>query len=112
MRRTANTPLASSVPAPRFSRGQPHDRGIGASMCPFVARCHVRERSAFLAQTWRMPRNRNWNRLMRNFDVLIVGAGHAGAQAAIMLRQKGFEGSVAIAGDEPEQPYDRPPLSK
>lgn len=49
---------------------------------------------------------------MRHFDVLIVGAGHGGAQAAIMLRQTGFEGSVAIVGDEPELPYERPPLSK
>lgn len=47
-----------------------------------------------------------------NFDVLIVGAGHGGAQAAIMLRQQKFEGSIAIVGDEPEIPYERPPLSK
>ena len=45
-------------------------------------------------------------------DVLIVGAGHAGAQAAIALRQRGFAGSVALVGDEPELPYERPPLSK
>lgn len=47
-----------------------------------------------------------------NFDVLIVGAGHGGAQAAIMLRQQKFEGSIAIVGEEPEIPYERPPLSK
>jgi 3-phenylpropionate/trans-cinnamate dioxygenase ferredoxin reductase subunit len=46
------------------------------------------------------------------YDVLIVGGGHAGAQAAIALRQNKFEGSVAIIGDEPELPYERPPLSK
>ncbi len=45
-------------------------------------------------------------------DVLIVGAGHGGAQAAIALRQRGFAGSIAIAGEEPEIPYERPPLSK
>jgi 3-phenylpropionate/trans-cinnamate dioxygenase ferredoxin reductase subunit len=45
-------------------------------------------------------------------DVLIVGTGHAGAQAAIMLRQLGFGGSVALVGAEPELPYERPPLSK
>ena len=45
-------------------------------------------------------------------DVLIVGAGHAGAQAAIALRQNGFAGSIVVAGDEPELPYERPPLSK
>lgn len=49
---------------------------------------------------------------MQHFDVLIVGAGHGGAQAAIMLRQLGFAGSVGIVGDEPELPYERPPLSK
>ena len=47
-----------------------------------------------------------------DFDVLIVGGGHGGAQTALMLRQHGFEGTIAIAGDEPELPYDRPPLSK
>ena len=47
-----------------------------------------------------------------NFDIVIVGAGHGGAQAAIMLRQLKFEGSIAIVGEEPEIPYERPPLSK
>jgi 3-phenylpropionate/trans-cinnamate dioxygenase ferredoxin reductase component len=46
------------------------------------------------------------------FDTLIVGAGHAGAQLAIALRQNGFRGSVGLLGDEPELPYERPPLSK
>lgn len=46
------------------------------------------------------------------YDVLIVGAGHGGAQAAIALRQAKFEGSIAIVGDEPDLPYERPPLSK
>ena len=49
---------------------------------------------------------------MSYYDVLIVGAGHAGAQAAISLRQHGFEGSVAMIGDEKDPPYERPPLSK
>ena len=46
------------------------------------------------------------------YDVLIVGAGHAGAQAAVSLRQRKFEGSIALLGDETELPYERPPLSK
>src|ERR1700709_2128473 len=46
------------------------------------------------------------------FEVLIVGAGHGGAQTAIALRQHGFTGRIAIVGDEPELPYERPPLSK
>ena len=49
---------------------------------------------------------------MEQYDVIIVGAGHGGAQAAIALRQNGFEGSIAIVGREPEVPYERPPLSK
>jgi 3-phenylpropionate/trans-cinnamate dioxygenase ferredoxin reductase subunit len=49
---------------------------------------------------------------MQHFDALIVGAGHAGAQAAACLRQLGFGGSVALMGEEPDLPYERPPLSK
>ncbi|HEX8447923.1 MAG TPA: FAD-dependent oxidoreductase [Sphingomonas sp.] len=47
-----------------------------------------------------------------HYDVLIVGGGHGGAQAAIALRQGGFDGSIAIVTEEPEPPYERPPLSK
>ena len=46
------------------------------------------------------------------YDILIVGAGHAGAQAAIALRQRKFEGSIALMGNEKYPPYERPPLSK
>jgi 3-phenylpropionate/trans-cinnamate dioxygenase ferredoxin reductase subunit len=46
------------------------------------------------------------------YDILIVGGGHGGAQAAIALRQQKFEGTIAIVGDEPEYPYERPQLSK
>ncbi len=46
------------------------------------------------------------------YDVVIVGGGHAGAQAAIALRQEKFAGTIAIVGAEPELPYERPPLSK
>jgi 3-phenylpropionate/trans-cinnamate dioxygenase ferredoxin reductase subunit len=49
---------------------------------------------------------------VKHFDVLIVGAGHGGAQAAIALRQHKFGGSIGMIGDEPEAPYERPPLSK
>lgn len=45
-------------------------------------------------------------------DVLIVGAGHAGAACAIQLRQGKFGGSILVVGAEPELPYERPPLSK
>jgi 3-phenylpropionate/trans-cinnamate dioxygenase ferredoxin reductase subunit len=46
------------------------------------------------------------------YDMLIVGGGHGGAQAALALVQGGFTGSIAILGEETELPYDRPPLSK
>ena len=49
---------------------------------------------------------------MEQADVVIVGAGHGGAQCAIALRQGGFTGSVVMIGREPEPPYERPPLSK
>lgn len=49
---------------------------------------------------------------MAKYDVLIVGGGHGGAQAAIALRQAKFEGSIAIISAENEYPYERPPLSK
>src|SRR5690349_16313117 len=49
---------------------------------------------------------------MTSYDVLIIGGGHGGAQAAIALRQQGFAGSLAIVGADPNPPYERPPLSK
>ncbi|MBB3474534.1 NAD(P)/FAD-dependent oxidoreductase [Sphingomonas sp. BK345] len=48
----------------------------------------------------------------QRYDVVIVGAGHGGAAAAAALRQRGFDGSIALIGAEPELPYERPPLSK
>jgi 3-phenylpropionate/trans-cinnamate dioxygenase ferredoxin reductase subunit len=49
---------------------------------------------------------------MERADVVIVGAGHGGAQCAIALRQNGFTGTITVIGREPEYPYERPPLSK
>ena len=45
-------------------------------------------------------------------DVLIVGTGHGGSQAAIALRQLGYTGTIALVGAEADPPYERPPLSK
>lgn len=45
-------------------------------------------------------------------DVVIVGTGHGGAQAAIALRQQGHEGSILMIGRDDAPPYERPPLSK
>src|SRR6476619_5704336 len=45
-------------------------------------------------------------------NVVIVGAGAAGAAAAEMLRRCGFDGSVVVVDDDTDAPYDRPNLSK
>lgn len=50
--------------------------------------------------------------MTERFDVVIVGAGHGGAQAAAALRQHQFTGTIALVSDDPELPYERPPLSK
>ncbi|MEU7042390.1 FAD-dependent oxidoreductase [Streptomyces varsoviensis] len=44
--------------------------------------------------------------------VVIVGAGVAGVQTAVALREQGWTGAITLLGAEPHQPYDRPPLSK
>ena len=44
--------------------------------------------------------------------MVIVGAGEAGARAALALREAGYDGPVTILGEEPHFPYERPPLSK
>lgn len=44
--------------------------------------------------------------------MVVVGAGMAGVQTAVALREQGFRDTVTLIGAEPHQPYDRPPLSK
>jgi 3-phenylpropionate/trans-cinnamate dioxygenase ferredoxin reductase subunit len=44
--------------------------------------------------------------------VVIVGAGHAAAALAGLLRQAGFSGKILLLGAELDYPYHRPPLSK
>lgn len=44
--------------------------------------------------------------------IVIIGAGLAGAGAAVELRERGFAGEVELLGAEPHAPYLRPPLSK
>jgi 3-phenylpropionate/trans-cinnamate dioxygenase ferredoxin reductase subunit len=49
---------------------------------------------------------------MTQGTVLIVGAGHAGFQAAASLRQHGYKERICLVNDEAHIPYQRPPLSK
>ncbi len=44
--------------------------------------------------------------------IVLIGAGLAGATAAETLREEGFDGRIHLVGEEPERPYERPPLSK
>ena len=44
--------------------------------------------------------------------VVIVGSSVGGVRAARALRAEGYQGSITLVGEEPELPYDRPPLSK
>lgn len=44
--------------------------------------------------------------------ILIVGAGQAGVQAALSLRDGNYQGPITLVGNEPFAPYQRPPLSK
>ncbi len=45
-------------------------------------------------------------------SVVIAGAGHAAGQVVATLRQKKFDGTITLIGEEPWLPYQRPPLSK
>ena len=44
--------------------------------------------------------------------LVVVGAGMAGVQTAVSLREQGYDGELALVGAEAHLPYDRPPLSK
>ncbi|MFE3325800.1 NAD(P)/FAD-dependent oxidoreductase [Streptomyces sp. NPDC059176] len=50
--------------------------------------------------------------LKREGRIVVVGASLAGLRGAEVLREEGFAGSLTMIGDEPYEPYDRPPLSK
>ncbi|MCE6952593.1 FAD-dependent oxidoreductase [Cereibacter sphaeroides] len=45
-------------------------------------------------------------------DIVVIGAGQAGAALAARLRALRFEGRITLLGEEPSPPYQRPPLSK
>jgi 3-phenylpropionate/trans-cinnamate dioxygenase ferredoxin reductase subunit len=45
-------------------------------------------------------------------QVVVVGAGLAGAKTVEGLRTRGYDGGLVLLGSETERPYERPPLSK
>ena len=49
---------------------------------------------------------------MTRRSIVIVGAGHAGVQAAASLREEGTDDAIVLLSGEPDLPYQRPPLSK
>jgi NADPH-dependent 2,4-dienoyl-CoA reductase/sulfur reductase-like enzyme len=67
------------------------------------------QRASEPAEGWRAATVEAFRRGGR---IVIVGASLAGLAAAAFLRREGFAGSLTLIGDEPDPPYDRPPLSK
>ncbi len=47
-----------------------------------------------------------------NGAIRIIGAGQAGLQVALSLRERGHTGPLTLIGGEPHLPYHRPPMSK
>ncbi|MEM8957016.1 MAG: FAD-dependent oxidoreductase [Pseudomonadota bacterium] len=45
-------------------------------------------------------------------NIVVIGAGQAGAALTAKLRELGYDGELTLVGAEPEPPYQRPPLSK
>jgi 3-phenylpropionate/trans-cinnamate dioxygenase ferredoxin reductase component len=45
-------------------------------------------------------------------NIVVIGAGQAGAACVAKLRGLGFDGAITLIGEEPVPPYQRPPLSK
>jgi len=45
-------------------------------------------------------------------NIVVIGAGQAGASLVVKLRNLGHQGSITLIGEEPMPPYQRPPLSK
>ncbi|MDZ4173121.1 MAG: FAD-dependent oxidoreductase [Hydrogenophaga sp.] len=50
--------------------------------------------------------------MQNNSGLVIVGAGQAGSELALAARQQGWTHPILLLGDEPDLPYQRPPLSK
>ncbi len=82
-----------------------------AAACPVQA---MRVEQAHFRDDSRVPAaaHGDADAFRRTGRIVIVGASLAGLKAAATLRHEGFTGSLTLIGDEPYEPYDRPPLSK
>ena len=49
---------------------------------------------------------------MPGAPIVIVGGGVAAGSAVVELRETGYDDEIVLFADEPEVPYERPPLSK
>ena len=72
----------------------------------------VRRRVPCPGDLARARRRRAWAELVTGGPIVVVGASLAGLRGAEALRDGGFTGPITMIGDEPQPPYDRPPLSK
>ena len=45
-------------------------------------------------------------------QIVVIGAGQAGAALVAKLRSGGYAGKITLIGEEAAPPYQRPPLSK
>jgi 3-phenylpropionate/trans-cinnamate dioxygenase ferredoxin reductase subunit len=54
----------------------------------------------------------NADRVDPTAPIVVIGAGQAGFSVCVKLREFGHSGPITLVGDEPQPPYQRPPLSK
>lgn len=50
--------------------------------------------------------------MAQSFDIIVIGGGQAGLAVIDRLRKRGYQGSIALIGEETHDPYQRPPLTK
>ena len=84
-----------------------------AAACPVQAL--IVDRNAYVYSTVPLERaspTGGDEEFKRNGRIVIVGASLAGVRSAGVLRRDGFTGTITMIGEEPHEPYDRPPLSK
>ena len=107
-------------------RGRGCRRGSRASVHDRAWRTSIGRQYGHLRITRPAPQRRRFSRRVLYLDrrpregspmntkpsFIIVGGGMAGAIAAQTLREEGFDGKITLLGQEPNAPYERPPLSK